>query len=150
MCALSVDKFQAAKLLAISFLFLSTFGLTSLEKWRGGGVPEWFKSQFEKTFIARLPGGLKLAYFQIAVLETLVALLVLASLARLEFLGCAATVSGVSSDKAVPVFLLGALHLALFVFAMLGFGLRLAGDYVGTANLFFYFGATLVAIQAVL
>lgn len=129
-------SFAALKLLAISFLYLATFGLAALEKFRGGGVPEWFEKQFAATFLPKLPGGLTAAYFTIAILEGVIALLVLTSLVRLEFF------------ETAPLFLTWALHLALFAFAMLGFGLRLAGDYIGTANLFFYFGATLVAIQA--
>jgi hypothetical protein len=128
----------ALRALAISFLYAGTFFLAAREKWMSGGVPEWFVKQFSPTLLGRFPGGLFLAYYKIAVLESCIALAVLVSVVKMEFWKVAQGES--------PVWLLGSLHLSLFVFAILGLGLRLTSDYVGAANLFFYFGATCAAI----
>ncbi len=127
--------FETIKLLPVYVLFISTFGLTSLEKFRSGGCPDWFKAQFEKTFIKHLPGGFAANYYFIAVLEAAVAVLFLVSAGSLEFLP--------GHDIS---FLKAALLLALFTFCALGFGARLSGDYQGAANLFGYFGVTFLIL----
>ena len=131
-------KLDDLKFIAIQLLFLMTFGLASLGKWRNGGIPESFSNRFGETWMASLPGGLFIPFYSIALVETAIALLMIVSLVRTEWLA-----------KSNKLFLRIALVLSLFVFVMLGYGLRLTGDFGGAANLFFYFGATLVALFVV-
>ncbi|MCC5940042.1 MAG: hypothetical protein JJU37_00725 [Balneolaceae bacterium] len=123
------------KFITIQLLFLMTFGLASLSKWKNGGIPENFTERFGDTWMASLPGSLFIPFYSIVLLETAVVLLMAVSIFRMEWLR--------QSNK---LFLKAALILSLFVFVMLGYGLRLTGDFGGAANLFFYFGATLVAL----
>lgn len=129
-------QIHSLTLLAITLLILSTFGLAAIAKWQPMGIPDNFIDQFGSTWLASLPGGLILPYFTIAITETLAALLVIVSLAKREFL----------SEKQ-PVFLIASLILSLFIFVILGYGLRLTGQFGGTANTFFYFGATLLCLM---
>ena len=122
------------KMAAIYFMFLQTFALAAGEKWLGGGVPEWFAKQFGPTFMSKFP-GLAPSFFGIACGETVAALLFVASLAKGEIL----------PDRTKPVLKLG-LAFAALMFGALAFGQRLTNDFQGAANLFFYFGATLVAL----
>ena len=119
------------KLLPIYCLFIGTFGQASSEKFLSGGVPDWFKNQFQPTFMSKLPGGLTAQYYLIACLEATIVLFFLLSLGSLEFLPFHDT-----------TFLKTGLVLALFAFFALGFGLRITGDFQGAANLFAYFGVT--------
>ena len=123
------------KLLPLYFLFLGTFGQAGLEKLMSGGVPEWFRNQFAKTILNPFEGSITVNYYLIALLELGVVALFLWSGISLEFLA--------GRERTV---LKAALVLALFVFFALGFGLRIAGDYQGAANLFAYFGVTLLAL----
>jgi hypothetical protein len=125
----------AGKLLPLYLLFLSTFGLAAWSKLSVPGVPAWFETQFATTFLNAFPGALALNFYLIAVLEALVATGFAVSLARREFL-----------PGRGRAWLLSSLLLAELVFVVLGFGLRMTGDHAGAANLFFYFGATLVAL----
>jgi hypothetical protein len=122
---------EVVKLIPVYLLFVATFGQASLEKLFSGGVPEWFRSQFDKTFLNAFPGALTLQYYLIALLELSVVFLFIVSGYYLEFL------PGVDRS-----FLKAALIMALFTFFALGFGLRMAGDFQGAANLFAYFGTT--------
>jgi hypothetical protein len=119
------------KLIPVYLLFLATFGQASVEKFLSGGVPAWFKNQFEKTFLNPFPGSLTIQYYAIALLEAAVVIIFLMSIGHLEFLA--------GHDKSL---LKAGLVLALFVFFALGFGLRMTGDFQGAANLFLYFGVT--------
>lgn len=120
---------EYVKLLPVYCLFIGTFGQASSEKFLSGGTPDWFKNQFQSTFVGRLPGGATVPYYLIACLEAAVVLLFLLSLGHMEFLP--------AHDVS---FLKAALVLSLFAFFLLGFGLRISGDYQGAANLFAYFG----------
>lgn len=131
-------QFDSLKLIPVYLLFLATFGQASLEKFLSGGVPDWFRKQFENTFLNAFPGALSIQYYLIAVLEAAVVVAFLLSAAHLEF------VAGSPRDV-----LKLALVLALFVFFALGFGLRISGDYQGAANLFLYFGATFLIFMYV-
>lgn len=126
---------DSVKLIPLYLLFIGTFGQASLEKLMSGGAPEWFQKQFENTILNPFPGSISINYYLIALLELGVVLLFVLSGAQLEFLA--------GRDRTV---LKAALVLALFVFFALGFGLRIAGDYQGAANLFAYFGVTLLAL----
>lgn len=121
--------------IAIQFLYITTFGLASLRKWETGGVPDGFREQFGESWLAILPGELLLPYYTIALLETLILILFLVSFLRFEW--------QVSNDK---TFLKYGLVLSLFTFVILAYGLRLTGQFQGTANAFFYFGCTLIAL----
>ena len=123
------------KLLPLYLLFLGTFGQASLEKLMSGGVPDWFRNQFQKTILNPFPGSITMNYYLIALLELGVVALFLWSGISMEFLA--------GHERTV---LKAALVLALFVFFALGFGLRIAGDYQGAANLFAYFGVTLLCL----
>lgn len=93
--------------------------------------------RFGETFLAQFP-GMWVSFFSIAAGEALAALLALVAVVRLEFLP--------GRDRS---FTLATIVLSLLLFVQLGFGLRLVGDNAGAANLFFYFGATLVALHFV-
>ncbi|TVR16721.1 MAG: hypothetical protein EA391_07265 [Balneolaceae bacterium] len=131
-------KLDDLKFVAIQLLLLMTFGLASLGKWRTQNIPESFSDRFGETWMAALPGDLFIPFYSIVLLETVIALLIVVSIVRAEWLA--------NSNK---LFLKTGLVLSLFVFVMLGYGLRLTGDFGGAANLFFYFGATLIALFVV-
>lgn len=126
------------KWLAIQCLLLMTFGLAGWAKWAPGGIPAGFQEQFGATFLAALPGGLFLPYYTIAVTETLAFFLALWSVFRREFL----------PNRSRPI-LRAALTLSLFIYVILGFGLRLTAQFPGAANLYMYFGVTLLALWMV-
>ncbi|MCC5926422.1 MAG: hypothetical protein JJU41_07655 [Bacteroidetes bacterium] len=126
------------RLLAIQLLLLSTFVLAAIAKWEPGTIPAGFIEQFGETWLASLPGGLFMPYYTIAVTETLAAILFIGSIIRLEFLH--------GRDK---TWLKSGLVLSLFIFVILAFGLRLTSQFDGTANTFFYFGATLLCLYIV-
>lgn len=121
--------------IAIQLLIMVTFGLAVLTKWMAGGVPGSFADQFGDTWMGLFPGGLFLTFYTIVIAETLVFLLAAASFLRGEWL---------AYGKA-PL-LRFSLVLSLFIFVVLGYGLRLTGQFGGAANAYFYFGATLVAL----
>jgi hypothetical protein len=123
-------------LLAINFLMLMVWGFTGLGKLRNG-MPSWFDGKFGKTFLATFP-GLTASFWLLALAETLAFALALVALARGEFLG-----------RRPPTWLSVMLMWSLFVFVQLGFGQWLTGEFNGTAQLFAYFGATLVALHYV-
>ena len=122
------------KYLAIYFVFGQTFLLSSWSKFTGGGVPEFFKKEFEKTFLATFP-GLTASYYLIATLEGLVFVLVLVSIFSGDW----------RPTKAHKDWLKLMMGVAAGVFGILGFGLNLTDSYSQAAELFAYFGATLVA-----
>ncbi len=122
------------KYLAIYFVFGQTFLLSSWSKWTSGGTPEFFKKQFEHTFLAAFP-GLGTSYYLLAAMEGVVALLVLVSLFTGDWL----------PDHERKDWLKLAIAAAALTFAALGFGQNLTDQYAGAAELFGYFGATLVA-----
>lgn len=121
--------------LAIIFLFLATFGLAALNKWIPLGIPDGFISDFGHTWMGTLPGGLFMAYYTIAITETLAVVFFALSLFKREFL-----------PQNSKRWLLTGLLLSLFIFVILAYGLRLIGNFGGTANTFFYFGATLLSL----
>ena len=118
-------------LIVIPILVLSVFAEASLSKLIAREVPEWFRDQFAKTWLGKLP--IAPMYWSIAVLELGVAVLAVISLATLEF------------NSMETLFLELSLLLATLVFAMLGVGLRVSMDFAGSANAFFY-GALCVAL----
>ncbi len=115
------------KHLGIIAMFSVLFGTAALDKLKTLKTPEWFIKQFENTLISKLPGGATLGYWMIACLELGLFLAFIAS----------AFVGGLLAYTLVG---------AIFLFAALCFGLRLAGDFQGSANMFIYFAATLVSL----
>jgi len=95
-------------------------------------IPPPLKAQFDTTFIGTIPGA-HAAWVIIAILEGLVFLLVLASLATLEF----------RPSRRKP-FLLTALAMALLVFGLLAFGQTATAQHESVASLYGYFGATVI------
>ncbi len=123
-------------LLAINLLFLMVWGFAGFGKFEDG-YPGWFEEVFGKTVLGRFPGT-RAAYWGIAVLEVLGAMLALGALVRLEFLG-----------RRSPDWLLATGVLSLFVFIVLGFGEWLTKDFAGAFQLFLYFAASLLAVREV-
>jgi hypothetical protein len=128
-------KFTDWKYLAIQLLLLTTFGLAAYAKFQTPLMPDSFVDQFRNTWLVNLPGGLFFSYYTIALSELSIAIVFMTSVLRFEFL---------SGRK--KTFLRTGLIMSLFVFAILAYGLRLTGQFQGTANTFFYFGATLLAL----
>ena len=123
------------KTIAIQLMFLSIFSFEASEKWLAGGTPQWFTKQFAETWLVRLPGGLDFSWYLIAFLESGIAVSVLISILRAEFL--------VRRDQIV---LRSALLFSLGLFAMLGFGGRLSGNHDIAAHSFQYFTGTLLSL----
>lgn len=123
------------KFLAIQLLIMATFGLAAVAKWFPPGIPENFINQFGDTWLGSLPGGLFIPYYTIAVTEATAFFLALISFFRLEWI-----------RGNTKYFLKLSLILCLFIFVILAYGLRLTGEFQGTANTFFYFGVTLFSL----
>jgi hypothetical protein len=116
--------------IAIIFIFAVLMGTAAWSKFSSLSTPEWFVKQFENTRIAKLPFGADLAYWKIAIFEAVLTIVFIASLF-------------------MPILLPYALTGSLFLFGVLCFGLRITGDFQGSANMFIYFAATLVSLQMV-
>jgi len=129
------SRVEDLKYVAMQGLFLVTFGLASLSKWKEGGVPGHFIDQFGDTWLASLPGDLVIPFYTIAILETFAFAMFILSVFRMEWQKV--------SDK---MYLRLGLILSLFIFVILSYGLRLVGEFGGAANTFFYFGVTLIAL----
>ncbi len=121
---------QLIRNFAIIFIYAVLLGTSTYDKWKSLTTPEWFKKQFENTLISQLPGGATLGYWFIATFEALLTIAFLASFFSMAVL---------------PYALLG----SLFLFGILLFGLRLTSDYQGSANMFVYFGTTLLSLYLV-
>jgi hypothetical protein len=117
--------------LAIIFIFVLLFGTATVDKWKSLSTPDWFIKQFSNTVIAQFPGGAAFGYWLIASLEALLTAGFLFSIFNFAFL---------------PYALVG----SLFLFGILLFGLRIANDFQGSANMFIYFGTTLLSLSLVL
>jgi hypothetical protein len=104
----------------------------------GGGAPPPIAQQFSGTFLDTIP-GVDAAWTILGILESLIFILVLVSLIRLEFM----------PDRRKS-FLLSALALAIFTFSILAMGQNVVGENSGVAELFLYAGATAVLMGLVL
>lgn len=116
---------------AIIFIYVLLFGTAAFDKWKTLATPEWFHKQFENTFINKLPGKASVGYWIIATFEAVLTLVFIISIFNFAFL---------------PYALLG----SLFLFGILLFGLRITYDFQGSANMFAYFGTTLVSLFLVM
>lgn len=121
---------QLIRNFAIIFIYALLFGTAAYDKWKTLSTPEWFSKQFENTFVSKLPGGASLGYWFIASFEALLALGFVISIFNFALL---------------PYALLG----SLFLFGILLFGLRVTYDFQGSANMFIYFGTTLLSLYFV-
>lgn len=110
------ELYEALPWLAIELFYLCTYGLAAWLKW-SQGVPDWFVKQFSPTWLANAPGGLTLAYYFLASLETVAFCGFLLSLVRLEWLRGTAPV------------LRSSLVFSLFVFVVLAYGSRLTQKF---------------------
>lgn len=138
MDVLKNTKLADLKFIAVQLLYIMTFGLTSYTKWTAAGVPQNFIDRFSNTVLAVLPGGTFISFYTIAIAETFALVLFLISVFKMEWL-----------SESRKIYLESGLVLSLFIYLILGFGLRLAGEHGGAANLFFYFGITLVVLYVV-
>lgn len=119
--------FQLIRNFAIIFIYAVLFGTAAYDKWKTLTMPDWFGKQFENTFIKRLPGGASVGYWFIAAFEALLTIAFIISFFNIAVL---------------PFALLG----SLFLFGFLLFGLRITYDFQGSANMFVYFGTTLLSL----
>ena len=94
--------------------------------------------KFSGTFLDTIP-GIDAAWTILGILESLIFILLLVSLIRLEFL----------PDRRKS-FLLCALALAIFTFSILAMGQNVVGENSGVAELFIYAAATAVLMGLVL
>jgi hypothetical protein len=104
----------------------------------GHGAPAGIAKQFSGTFLDTIP-GVDAAWTILGILESLIFILVVISLVRLEFM----------PDRRKP-WLLSALGLAIFTFSILAMGQNVTGENEGVAELFTYAGATGILIGLVL
>ncbi len=119
--------FQLIRNYAIIFIYAVLFGTAAYDKWKTLSMPDWFGKQFENTFIKRLPGGASVGYWFIAAFEAVLTIAFVISFFNIAIL---------------PFALLG----SLFLFGFLLFGLRITYDFQGSANMFVYFGTTLLSL----
>jgi uncharacterized BrkB/YihY/UPF0761 family membrane protein len=128
---------KVAYLFALLGVYVVTGGLFFYGFWHKAvdsdfKIPPPLEEQFDKTFIGTIPGA-DISWVVIILLEGLVFLLLLASVATTEF----------RPSKRKP-FLLTALALALLVFALLSFGQNATEQHESVASLYGYFGSTLI------
>lgn len=125
-----MTAFQPILNYAIIFIYVLLFGTAAFDKWKTLAMPEWFGKQFENTFINKLPGKASVGYWLIAILELLITITFIVSIFNFAFLPYA-------------------LIASLFLFGVLLFGLRITYDFQGSANMFIYFGTTLISLFVV-
>lgn len=92
------------------------------------------EKQFDKTIIGTIPGA-EASWVIITILEGIVFLLLVASLATTEF----------RPSRRKP-FLLTSLAMALLVFGLLSFGQNATEQHEAVATLYGYFGATVIVM----
>ena len=128
---------KVAYLFALVGLYVMVGGLFFYGFWHKAvdgdfEIPPPLEEQFDKTFIGTIPGA-DIAWVIIIILELCVFLLVLASLAAMEF----------RPSRRKP-FLLTALAMGLLVFGLLAFGQTVTEQHESVASLYGYFGATVI------
>jgi hypothetical protein len=104
----------------------------------GHGAPAPIAKQFSGTFLDTIP-GIDAAWTILGILESIIFILVVVSLIRLEFM-----------PERRKSFLLCALALAIFTFSILAMGQNVVGENSGVAELYIYAGATGVLMGLVL
>jgi hypothetical protein len=104
----------------------------------GHGAPAGIEKQFAGTFLDTVP-GIDAAWTILGILESLIFVLVVVSLVRLEFM----------PNRRKP-FLISSLALAIFTFGVLAVGQNVTGENSGVAELYLYAGATGVLLGLVM
>jgi hypothetical protein len=104
----------------------------------GHGAPPPIEKQFAGTFIDTIP-GIDAAWTILGILESLIFVLVVVSLVRLEFM----------PDRR-KTFLVCSLALSVFTFSILAIGENVTGENSGVAELFLYAAGTGVLLGLVL
>ena len=128
---------KVAYLFALVGLYVMTGGLFFYGFWNKAidgdfTIPPPLEKQFDETIIGTIPGA-DASWVIITILEGLVFLLLIASLATMEF----------RPSKRKP-FLLTSLAMALLVFGLLAFGQNATEQHESVASLYGYFGATVI------
>lgn len=103
----------------------------------GHGAPPSIEKQFSGTFFATFP-GIDAIWTILGILELLIAVLLVVSLIRLEFL-----------PARKKTFLLVGLALSVFTFACLATGQNVTGQNDGVADLYVYAAGTVVLMLLV-
>src|SRR6185312_9696517 len=104
----------------------------------GHGAPDAIAKQFKGTFLDTIP-GVDAAWWILGILESLIFILLVISLFRLEFM----------PDRRKP-WLLSGLALSVFTFSILATGQNVTGETSGVASIIVYAGATVALIFLVL
>lgn len=104
----------------------------------GIGAPPPVEEQFSGTFLDTIP-GIDAAWTILGILELAIFVLLIASLAFLEFM----------PGRRKP-FLISGLALSIFTFAVLATGQNVTGEVTDVAELYLYAGATGVLLTLVL
>ena len=104
----------------------------------GYGAPPAIEKQFAGTFFDTIP-GIDAIWTILGILESIIFLLIVASLVRLEFM-----------PARRKTFRLCALSLAVFTFSILAVGENVTGETSGAAQLYLYAGGTGVLFGLVL
>ena len=104
----------------------------------GPGAPDAIAKQFTGTFLDTIP-GVDAAWWILGILESLIFILLVISLIRLEFM----------PDRRKP-WLLSGLALSVFTFSVLATGQNVTGETSGVASIIVYAGATVALIFLVL
>ena len=128
---------KVAYLFALVGLYVMTGGLFFYGFWSKAidgdfTIPPPLEKQFDETIIGTIPGA-DASWVIITILEGLVFVLLIASLATMEF----------RPSKRKP-FLLTSLAMALLVFGLLSFGQNATEQHESVASLYGYFGATVI------
>lgn len=128
---------KIAYLFALVGLYVMVGGLFFYGFWQKAidgdfEIPPPLEKQFDETFIGTIPGA-DVAWGIVTILEGLVFLLLVASLALMEF----------RPSRRKP-FLLTSLAMALLVFGILAFGQTATEQHESVASLYGYFGATVI------
>ncbi len=138
MPTLSADRLVRPAVFGLTALLLAMlWGFAGFGKLLSGGVPAWFTEQFSKTFLTTFP-GLAPSYYALAILESLAAVLAIASILRAE-----------PFRTGSPIILYIALITSLLLFVQLAFGKLLLSDFDGVHDLFMYFAGTIIILGVV-
>jgi hypothetical protein len=122
--------FKLNRTLLIQLLYLSLAGITAIQKILPLEIPLWFNEKFKKT-LGLIPLGIELSFFIITFIESLIAVLILISIIKMEF----------QFKKSKPILKM-ALELSMALFLILFFGSFLVMDYENGALDFIYFVGT--------
>ena len=128
---------KVAYLFALIGLYVTTGALFFYGFWSKAidgdfKVPPPLEEQFGKTFIGTIPGA-QASWAIIIILEGLIFLLLVASVATTEF----------RPSRRKP-FMLTAMAMALLVFGLLSFGQNATAQHEAVASLYGYFGTTMI------